>query len=446
MTIYLEDLVVGRKVETERHVVSAADIDAFCDLSGDRNPLHTDDEYAREAGFAGRIAHGLLVLSIAGGLGSEADDWAIGAYLEESRRLRRARPAGRRDPLRVPDRRGPPVAHQARSRHRHAPGRDPQPARRSRTGGDRRGDGRRPGRGVTRTDPQVERDLVELAHEFAASEIRPVAASFDETRGVPHRGRPKGRSGSVSRASTCPRRTAAVASIRCAPPAWSGRSSRGATRRSVARRQRIVLRRPARRARHRGAARRWIPPLCGDDPADDGARDHRARRGLRRRRDHDDGDAGRRRLPAERRQDVGERRAGGRYYLVYATVAPGTRAKGITSFVVEKGDEGFTLGKKLPKLGSRCYPTGGAVLRRLLRAGRPADRRGRAGVLRRDALVRPLARDARGQLDRDRPGRARVRGRVREAARGVRQEDPRVPGGELPARRREGGARPGAAD
>ncbi len=46
------------------------------------------------------------------------------------------------------------------------------------------------------------------------------------------------------------------------------------------------------------------------------------------------------------------------FYLVYATVAPGTRAKGITSFVVEKGDEGFTLGKKLPKLGSRCYPTG----------------------------------------------------------------------------------------
>ena len=40
------------------------------------------------------------------------------------------------------------------------------------------------------------------------------------------------------------------------------------------------------------------------------------------------------------------------------TVAPGTRAKGVTSFVVEKGDEGFTLGKKLPKLGSRCYPTG----------------------------------------------------------------------------------------
>ena len=87
MTTYLEDLAEGQKIETERRVVTAGDIDAFCDLSGDRNPLHTDDEHARTAGFAGRIAHGLLVLSIASGLGSEEDDWAIGAYLEETRRF-----------------------------------------------------------------------------------------------------------------------------------------------------------------------------------------------------------------------------------------------------------------------------------------------------------------------------------------------------------------------
>ena len=87
MTTYLQDLAEGQKIETERRVVSAADIDAFCELSGDHNPLHTDDVHARAAGFAGRIAHGLLVLSIATGLRSEEDDWAIGAYLEESRRF-----------------------------------------------------------------------------------------------------------------------------------------------------------------------------------------------------------------------------------------------------------------------------------------------------------------------------------------------------------------------
>jgi acyl dehydratase len=87
MTTYLEDIVEGLVIETERRVVTAADIDAFVELSGDRNPLHTDDDAARTAGFAGRIAHGLLVLSIEGGLSSEADAWAMGTYLEESRRF-----------------------------------------------------------------------------------------------------------------------------------------------------------------------------------------------------------------------------------------------------------------------------------------------------------------------------------------------------------------------
>jgi acyl dehydratase len=87
MTMYLEDLREGLRIETERRVVTPADIDAFVDLSGDRNPLHTDDDHARRVGFAGRIAHGLLVLSIESGLSSDADDWAMGTYLEESRRF-----------------------------------------------------------------------------------------------------------------------------------------------------------------------------------------------------------------------------------------------------------------------------------------------------------------------------------------------------------------------
>jgi acyl dehydratase len=87
MTTYLEDLTEGLTIETERRVVTAADIEAFVELSGDRNPLHTDDDVARDAGFAGRIAHGLLVLSIESGLSSEADGWAMGTYLEESRRF-----------------------------------------------------------------------------------------------------------------------------------------------------------------------------------------------------------------------------------------------------------------------------------------------------------------------------------------------------------------------
>jgi acyl dehydratase len=87
VTTYLEDVPEGLRIESDRRVITAADIDAFVELSGDRNPLHTDDAYARDAGFAGRIAHGLLVLSVESGLASDADDWAIGTYLEETRRF-----------------------------------------------------------------------------------------------------------------------------------------------------------------------------------------------------------------------------------------------------------------------------------------------------------------------------------------------------------------------
>ena len=40
----------------------------FAGLSGDWNPMHTDAEYARQAMFGERVAHGLLGLSIASGL------------------------------------------------------------------------------------------------------------------------------------------------------------------------------------------------------------------------------------------------------------------------------------------------------------------------------------------------------------------------------------------
>ncbi len=44
--------------------------------------------------------------------------------------------------------------------------------------------------------------------------------------------------------------------------------------------------------------------------------------------------------------------------VVFATVEPGSRAKGVTAFVVEHGDPGFVRGARLPKLGCRCFPAG----------------------------------------------------------------------------------------
>lgn len=57
--LFFEDLSVGQSAEITR-VVTAGDIDAFAGVTGDVNPVHLDDTYARTTPFGGRIAHGML--------------------------------------------------------------------------------------------------------------------------------------------------------------------------------------------------------------------------------------------------------------------------------------------------------------------------------------------------------------------------------------------------
>lgn len=49
--------------ETARwtHEVTAEDVDGFVGVSGDTNPLHIDDGFARQQGFRGRVVHGMLL-------------------------------------------------------------------------------------------------------------------------------------------------------------------------------------------------------------------------------------------------------------------------------------------------------------------------------------------------------------------------------------------------
>ena len=46
--------------------VTEQDINGFAAISGDMNPVHTDEEYARTTVFGGRIAHGMLMASFIG--------------------------------------------------------------------------------------------------------------------------------------------------------------------------------------------------------------------------------------------------------------------------------------------------------------------------------------------------------------------------------------------
>jgi acyl dehydratase len=69
MPKFIEDFEVGETLTTAARTVTEADVVAFAGLSGDYNAIHTDAEYARGTQFGQRIAHGMLVFSIATGLG-----------------------------------------------------------------------------------------------------------------------------------------------------------------------------------------------------------------------------------------------------------------------------------------------------------------------------------------------------------------------------------------
>jgi 3-hydroxybutyryl-CoA dehydratase len=57
--VFFEDLSVGQEASLST-TVSEADIVAFAEISGDKNPVHIDAQYAASTMFKERIAHGML--------------------------------------------------------------------------------------------------------------------------------------------------------------------------------------------------------------------------------------------------------------------------------------------------------------------------------------------------------------------------------------------------
>ncbi|RYH08100.1 MaoC family dehydratase [Tropicimonas sp. IMCC6043] len=62
-TVFLEDLEVGMKRDLTK-LITDEDIEKFAEVSTDRNPVHLDEEYAKETMFQGRIAHGMLTAGL----------------------------------------------------------------------------------------------------------------------------------------------------------------------------------------------------------------------------------------------------------------------------------------------------------------------------------------------------------------------------------------------
>jgi acyl dehydratase len=65
-----EDLAIGDHYDTGTVTVTAATIQSFADLTGDRFEIHLSPEAAAAHGFPGQVAHGLLVVSLVEGLKS----------------------------------------------------------------------------------------------------------------------------------------------------------------------------------------------------------------------------------------------------------------------------------------------------------------------------------------------------------------------------------------
>jgi 3-hydroxybutyryl-CoA dehydratase len=63
-----EALEAGQEFTTRGRTVTEADVVGFASLTGDWHPQHADAQWADSSPFGERIAHGLLVVSLAAGL------------------------------------------------------------------------------------------------------------------------------------------------------------------------------------------------------------------------------------------------------------------------------------------------------------------------------------------------------------------------------------------
>jgi len=68
---FFSEFEVGQVFDSAPRAVTESEVMQFADLSGDHNPLHVDEDFARRTPFGQRVAHGMLAASISTGLGQD---------------------------------------------------------------------------------------------------------------------------------------------------------------------------------------------------------------------------------------------------------------------------------------------------------------------------------------------------------------------------------------
>ena len=69
--LYFEEFEVGYEIVSAGRTITEADIVSFAALTGDWTQIHVNADYAKDTMFGQRVAHGLLGLSVAAGLGAQ---------------------------------------------------------------------------------------------------------------------------------------------------------------------------------------------------------------------------------------------------------------------------------------------------------------------------------------------------------------------------------------
>ena len=69
--LYFDDFEEGREFFSASRTITEADVMNFAGVSGDFNPLHTDETFAARTPVKTRIAHGMLTMAVATGLANQ---------------------------------------------------------------------------------------------------------------------------------------------------------------------------------------------------------------------------------------------------------------------------------------------------------------------------------------------------------------------------------------
>ena len=73
MGLYFEDFESAPELTTRGRTITEADVMLFAGLTGDFVELHTNEEFARQAPFGRRVAHGALIFSVSIGLATRTN-------------------------------------------------------------------------------------------------------------------------------------------------------------------------------------------------------------------------------------------------------------------------------------------------------------------------------------------------------------------------------------